>query len=65
MISSRAILLIFLLGLVMSLAVRAPGVWLYDAMARRLRRNQSAPPQSDARAPDASGARAGQLRQPL
>ncbi len=57
MISGRAILLILLLALLACLAVRAPGVWLYDAIARRLRRGQSAASAPDANRPPAkSGA---------
>ena len=55
MISGRVILLTLLLGLVMCLAVRAPGVWLYDVIARRRRRGEPATPLPEARAPGQPG----------
>lgn len=68
MISGRAILLTLLLGLLACLAVRAPGVWLYDAIARRLRRGQSAASWPDANRPPgnpgAASRRTEQVRQP-
>ncbi len=65
MISVRAILILILVVAAL-LAVRAPGVWLYDVIAYRLRGRQPASPQPEARVPGqpAAAARAEQVRQP-
>lgn len=68
MISGRAVVLTMLLGLLVCLAVRAPGVWLYDAIARRLRRGRpvsSLPEVAHASGtPGAASRRTEQARQP-
>lgn len=66
MISVRAVLLALLLGALVFLLMRMPGVRLYDAIARRLRgrRAGQAPRDPRPQGKDAQARRAGQARQP-
>ncbi|MCZ8391665.1 hypothetical protein [Achromobacter xylosoxidans] len=65
MISVRAVLLALLLGALVFLLMRTPGVRLYDAIARRLRGRRAGQAPRDPK-PQGKGppARAGQARQP-
>lgn len=66
MISLRAVWLALLLGVLVFLLMRTPGVRLYDAIARRLRGRQAGQTPRDPR-PQGKGAqarRASQARQP-
>jgi len=63
MISLRAAVLILLFGALLFLAMRAPGVLVYDYLAHRLRGRRQPPQQAPAK--DASaGRRPDQARQP-
>ncbi|MGE8657208.1 MAG: hypothetical protein ACN6O8_10725 [Achromobacter sp.] len=65
MIGPRAVWLALLLGVLLFLVMRAPGVWLYDAIAHRLRGRRATPPPAGPRqAGKAVARRAGQARQP-
>ncbi|RBL81529.1 hypothetical protein DDE05_43830 [Streptomyces cavourensis] len=69
MIPGRAVLLSLLLGLLVFLLMRAPGVRLYDYIATRLRGGQAVEPVAQAQtaetpAASASQAPGGQVRQP-
>lgn len=66
MISVRAVLLALLLGALVFLLMRTPGVRLYDAIARRLRgrRAGQAPRDPRPRGKGVQARRASQARQP-
>ncbi|MPT26294.1 MAG: hypothetical protein E2602_05125 [Achromobacter sp.] len=64
MIPLRAVLLALLLAVLVFLALRTPGVWLYDVIAHRLRGRQAGQEAGDPRRQgQAVARRANQARQ--